>query len=66
MGHNKSDPELVGHLWDLYYTNKDLRLLLDLLAESSGVGASLRVMMLLDKDFSGQALPKKLNVGKFN
>ena len=34
--------ELLGNLWDIYYNNKDLKLLLNLLAESSGLASSLR------------------------
>ena len=34
--------ELLGNLWHTYYNNKDLRMLLNLLTESSGVASSLR------------------------
>ena len=38
-----SDQELLGDLYDLYYNNKDLKLLLDLLAASSGTFITKRV-----------------------
>ena len=37
-----SDQELLGNLNDIYYNNRDLNLLLNLLAESSGLATSLR------------------------
>ena len=36
------DRDLMGNLWDIYYTNRDLRMLLNLLTESSGIAPSLR------------------------
>ena len=39
---NQSDQELFGDLYNLYFNNRDLKLLLDLLAKSSGVEQSLR------------------------
>ena len=46
---NKTDKELLGDLYDIYYNNRDLRLLLDLLATSSGVAPAISVMTLFDK-----------------
>ena len=37
-----TDQNMLGNLWDIYYNNKDLKLLLNLLAESSGLATSLR------------------------
>ena len=37
-----TDQELLGSLYDIYYNNRDLNLLLNLLAESSGLATSLR------------------------
>lgn len=34
---NENGNDIVGDLHDVYYNNKDLKLLLDLLASSSGV-----------------------------
>merc|ERR1712219_29940 len=45
------DKELVGNLWDVYYNNKDLRMLLNLLTESTGIAASLRILAMFDHDF---------------
>ena len=44
-----SDKELLGDLYDIYYNNRDLKLLLDLLATSSGVAPAIAVITLLDK-----------------
>ena len=48
-GDSKTDQELLGDLYDIYYNNRDLRLLLDLLATSSGVAPAISVMTLFDK-----------------
>ena len=48
-GNTKTDKELLGDLYDIYYNNRDLRLLLDLLATSSGVAPAISVMTLFDK-----------------
>ena len=53
----KSDKELLGELYNIYYNNSDLKLLLDLLAESSGVAPSLRIMTLFDKEFRAKCQP---------
>jgi len=57
-GENKSDKELLGDLYDIYYNNKDLKLLLDLLATSSGVAPAISVMTLFDKGFREAIRPK--------
>ena len=44
-----SDRELLGELHDIYYNNRDLALLLNLLASSSGVAESLVIMTVLDE-----------------
>merc|ERR1712168_812516 len=46
--------EVLGDLDDIYYGNKDLNLLLNLLAESSGVASSLKVLALFDNNFRSQ------------
>ncbi len=61
-GSLKSDEELLGELYNVYYTNWDLKLLLDLLAESSGISVSLRIMSLIDKKFRIRAEPQYLKV----
>ena len=45
----KTDKELLGDLYDIYYNNRDLKLLLDLLSTSSGVASAIAIMTLLDK-----------------
>lgn len=57
-----TDAELLGDLYTTYYNNTDLKLLLDLLAESSGVAPSLRIMALFDKEFRRQSEPFDLRV----
>lgn len=57
-GGSKSDKELLGDLYDIYYNNRDLRLLLDLLATSSGVAPAISVMTLFDKGFREAIRPK--------
>ena len=44
-----SDREVLGDLYDIYYNNRDLRMLLDLLATSSGVAPAIAIMTLFDK-----------------
>ncbi|XP_023321500.1 uncharacterized protein LOC111696181 [Eurytemora carolleeae] len=48
---------LMGEMYQIYYNNRDLRLLLDLLAATSGLAPCLRVMALLDKSFRDQCQP---------
>ena len=57
----KTDQELVGDLDTYYYNNRDLKLLLDLLAEASGIDTSLRVLVLFDNEFS-----QKFKVGNLD
>ena len=52
----------MGGLYSVYYNNRDLKLLLDLLAESSGIAPSIRIMSLFDKDFRGLSEPTNLKV----
>ena len=59
-----TDKELLGDLYDVYFNNRDLKLLLDLLAQSSGVAPSLRIMTLFDKDFRSKSEPSNLKVLK--
>ena len=40
---------MLGDLYDIYYDNRDLRLLLELLATSSGVAPAIAIMTLFDK-----------------
>ena len=59
-----SDRELLGELYDVYYNNRDLKLLLDLLAQSSGVVPALRIMTLFDREFRNKSEPSNLKVVK--
>jgi len=54
----KSDKEVLGDLYDIYYNNRDLRMLLDLLATSSGVAPAIALMTLFDKDFREAMKPE--------
>ena len=57
-----SDEELLGDLYNVYYHNRDLKLLLDLLATTSGIAASLRIMALFDKDLRIKTEPGNLKI----
>ena len=59
-----TDRELLGDLYDIYYNNRDLKLLLDLLAQSSGIAPSIRIMTLFDKSFRSKSEPTNLKVIK--
>ena len=61
-----SDEDLLGDLQTLYYNNRDLKLLLDLLAESSGVATSLRVLALFDNNLRFKTEPSNLKVSMVN
>merc|ERR1712130_848939 len=50
-GGKNTDKENLGELWDIYYNNRDLRLLLDLLATSSGIAPAIAIMTLFDRRF---------------
>ncbi|XP_023321475.1 uncharacterized protein LOC111696157 [Eurytemora carolleeae] len=54
---NTSARILMGEMYEIYYNNRDLRLLLDLLAATSGLAPCLRVMALLDKSFRVECQP---------
>jgi hypothetical protein len=41
--------QILGELYHIYYNNRDLRLLLDLLATSSGIAPAIAIMTLFDK-----------------
>ena len=45
----KTDQQILGDLYDIYYDNRDLRLLLNLLATSTGVAPTIAIMTLFDK-----------------
>ena len=45
-----SDTDSIDDLYDLYYKNKDLQLLLDLLASKSGITPCLKLLSILDKN----------------
>jgi len=53
-----SDRQMLGEVYDIYYTNRDMRLLLDLLATSSGVAPAIAIMMVFDKKFGNAMKPK--------
>ena len=47
-GDDKSSKDLLGELHEIYYENRDLRLMLDLLAKSSGLAPPLRFVVLFN------------------
>ena len=49
--------ELLGEMNDIYYENNDLRLLLDLLAATTGLSQPIRVIALLDRSFRSKCIP---------
>ena len=55
--------EYLESLNALYYNNRDLKLLFDLLAQSSGVSLSIKILSLFDKQFRQKFQP---NLLKFN
>ncbi len=59
-----SEEALLGDLHSVYYRNRDLKLLLDLLAESSGIAPSIRVMSLFDRGFRAGAEVTALEVAR--
>merc|ERR1711953_629779 len=61
-GGETSSKDLLGELHEIYYENRDLRLMLDLLAKSSGLAPPLRVMAQLDKEFQKRCKPNILSV----
>ena len=50
----KSDKELLGDLYDIYYNNRDMRLMLELFAISSGVAPAICFFTIFDKVVMGQ------------
>ena len=54
-----SDTDSIVELYDLYYNNYDMQLLLDLLASKSGIAPCLKLLSILDKNL--QELTKASN-----
>ena len=48
-GKGTSKREALGDLYDIYYNNRDMKLLLDLQATSSGIAPALAVLTIFDK-----------------
>ena len=44
-----AEAEVVGELQELYYNNRDVRLMLELLATSSGLAPAIAVLTIFDK-----------------
>ena len=42
------DEKILGDLYEIYYTNRDLKLFLELLAMGSGVAPAISVMAIFD------------------
>lgn len=61
----KEDPDenqFKGGLYSIYYHNKDTKLLLDLLAETSGIGPCLKLLCLFEKSLQQKAQVENINV----
>jgi len=58
----KSEALVLGDLYQIYYDNRDLRLLLDLLSASSGIAPAISIMTLFDKKFRDATKPEILQV----
>eukprot|EP00095_Tigriopus_kingsejongensis_P004023 maker-scaffold5_size1054832-snap-gene-1.14 protein:Tk04023 transcript:maker-scaffold5_size1054832-snap-gene-1.14-mRNA-1 annotation:"leucine-rich repeat-containing protein 8d-like" len=56
------DRHALGELHNIYYNNRDLKLLLDLLAQTSGVAPAIRILALFDKGFKENTLPSDFRV----
>jgi len=52
----------VGGLYSVYYHNKDTKLLLDLLAASSGIGPCLKLLCFFDKSLQQKAQVENVKV----
>ena len=57
-----SDTDSINELYDLYYNNKDLQLLLDLLASKSGITPCLKLLSILDKNLQEMTKASNANV----
>ena len=57
-----NETKLLGELYNAYYKGHDLKLLLDLLAQSSGIAPALKIMSLFDKGFNMGLQPFNLTV----
>ena len=57
---SKKDGRPLNDLCKYYYGNPDLRLLLNLLAESSGTETSLRVLALFDRELNNSFKPEDI------
>ena len=60
--HEYGREELLGDMNTIYHENNDLRLLLDLMAATSGLSQPIRVMALLDRNFRTKCSPVIINV----
>ena len=58
------DDEHLGGLYKIYYNNRDLRLLLDLLASSSGIAPSLRILALFDRNLRCKIEPGNVHINQ--
>ena len=60
--HSFTEEELLGELYHVYYNNRDLSLLLNLLTSSSGIAPSIRILSLFDADFRAKSEVRNLAV----
>ena len=62
--HSFTEAELLGELYHVYYNNRDLKLLLNLLTCSSGIAPSIRILSLFDADFRAKSEVRNLSVNR--
>jgi len=59
---NINDEDLLGDLWYVYYNNRDLKLLLELLVSTSGVAPAISILCVFDKEFRNAMKPEGVSV----
>jgi len=64
VSHSFTEAELLGELYHVYYNNRDLKLLLNLLTCSSGIAPSIRILSLFDADFRAKSEVRNLSVAR--
>ena len=54
-----NDEALLGDLWYVYYNNRDLKLLLELLVCTSGIAPAISILCVFDKVNNKYRVPQK-------
>jgi len=61
-----SDRELLGDLYDLYYNSRDMKLLLDLLAATSGIAPCLKLLCMFDRNLRKMTEVNNLSINSYH